>query len=570
MQDNLPLTDPPLAVDDFPDQDPYQHHLSALLFEATQGSWRLPISECSTGRAILRCRRDLQVKILLAALVRRLWQLTPGCPESVARLFLLNELCRKIMRKKLPFENEQLEATLILVSEPTAATELGKSVVHQLEWHGDLTESVRSGLARLRKVLQNVKEHSLGRRTQSLLSRPDPALATAEESPERKRHWRAFLTHARRVPKKLSKRWRTKARALMLQVREEPFAQRLLPWVSQRLERMDREESRLLEGIVCACGELERPAVAEFLDRVATWGYKHVQGKGPRALRLANLALDSLGRMATTESIQYLVAIESEFPYSSSRERANRALLVAQARLSTRLDFIRETGIGDPDPLSRIGKRLTRAHSKLLEIHLRSGESLSGSTWNRRYLSCRVLEQLVRSLLWQADDITQFGTESMPKESKVRLWHPGESNWKEVVHWKAALKLQNIVQPFVQVKRRTFRELPVEKSPVLRQYQFAAIARERWWDLQLVGRARGSTLATLQLNEDQAEFEVVRADPNGPFHKNHTSYRVFLLPPRLKESRPTARHISEVARDWNLFCRAARDDRSSSLPRTAR
>ena len=546
------------AVDGYPDQDPYQHHLSALLLEATEGQWRLPISECPTGKAILRCRRDLQVKILLAALARRLWQLTLGCPESVPRLFLLNELCRVIMRKKLPFNQEQIEAVLTLASEPTAASELGKSIIHQVEWYGTLTESMREALTKLRRVLEHQRDHSLEHRTRNLLSRPDPAIAPAEESPERRRHWRAFLAHARRLPKKLSKRWRGKARALLLQIEEEPFANRLLPWILARVARLNKEERKLLEGVVCACGELKSPEVADFLDQIGTWGYQHVQGKGPRALRLANLALDSLGRMATTDSIRYLVAIESEFPYTSTKERANQALAKASEYLNRPFESVRETGIGDPDPHSRIGKRLVRAHSKILERMLRTGESVSGDSWNRRYLSCRVLRQLAKALLWQSEERTVFGLTTFDAQSEVRLWHPREATSEDVVHWKAFLKTQNIAQPFAQIKRTQFDHLPCQSSPPLRQYQFAALARDRQWHLHLVGRNEGSEVASIKLHGIRAEFEIIRADPRGPYHRNHTSYEVILLPPRLCGEPPLPRHISEVARDWNLFCRVAR------------
>jgi Domain of unknown function (DUF4132) len=549
---------PSKAVDEYPDDDPYQHHLSALLLEATVGQWRLPLSECPTGRAILRCRRDLQVKILIAALVRRLWQLSPGCPESVARLFLLNDLCRTLLRKKLPFKPHQLEAAIILISEPTAAGELGRSMVHQVEWHDIHTEPIREAVAKVRRVFGHIEEHRLGHRSERLLSRPDPALAPAEEAPEKKRHWRALLAHARRVPKKLSKRWRGKARAVMMQIGEEQVATRLLPWLANRLPRMDREEPRLLEGVVSACGELKDRGVASFLDQVATWGYQHLQGKGPQALRLANLAVDSLGRMATLESTQYLVAIEGESPYGSAKKRVHSALANTAQYLNRSFESLRESGIGDPDPLSAIGKRLTKAHTQNLEHKLRTGESLSGESWNHRYLSSRVLRQLARELVWQSGERTTYGLTAFPDHAEVRLWHPREASFEDRIHWKALLKAGGRRQPFPQIKRRIYERLPVQESPILRQYQFAAMARDRDWRLHLVGRSNGSEVASLWLNGAKAEFRVIRADPHGPYHKNHTAYEVLLLPPTLNGESLLPRHISEVARDWNLFCRVAK------------
>ena len=558
MKSDVPTSLEIQVLDGYPDQDSYQRHLSALLLEATEGQWRLPISDCPTGRAILRCQRELQVRILLAALVRRLWQLAHGCPESVARLFLLNELCRTIMKRKLPFEPDQLEAALTLVSEPTAATELGTSVLRQVEWYGPSTESIRDAVAKVRKVFRYLEAHSLNRRAKRLLSRPDPAMAPAEESPEKRRHWRALLAHSRRVPKKLSKRWRGKAKALVMQVGVQPFAQRLLPWVSERATQVRREETRLFEGLVCTCGELKDPKVADFLDRVATWGYRHVQGKGPRALRLANLAVDALGRMATTDSIRFLVALEGEFPYASTKDRADRALTLANGYLNGAYESIREMGIGDPQPESQIGRRLTRAHCKILERMLRSGHSLSGASWNRRYLSSRVLRQLVRTLVWKSRGQAVLGLEMFPHDAKVELWHPREAAFEEVLHWKNVLKKQQMKQPFAQIYRPMFEHLSTEQSPILRQYQFAAIARERGWRLHLVGRSQGSEVATLRLGENLAEFQILRADPRGRYHRNHIAYEVVLNPPKLTGKTLSPRHISEVAKDWNLFCRVAR------------
>lgn len=531
------------SLDHYPYQDSYQLHLSHLLAETKGAVWRPRIKECPIARALLRCKRETQVKILLAALTRRLWQLAGRSPEDLARLYLLTDICRSILRKKLPFKNHQLEALILLVSEPTAASELGNLVLRQLKWQGPLTLCQREALTKLKRVLLHNKEFKAADRASRQLSAAQPVTSTTEAQ-----KWRKVLAHLRRVPSKLSLRWRKRAKGLLLDFGQDVVVHRLLPWFSRNKERLLREEERFVRGLVCACGELSHPEVAKFLDEIVVWAYQHIQGRGPRAARVGHLAISALGRMATTESATYLVALESSSPYTSMQEWVQRAQHNHARYRGLSIQEWKATGLLSPDASSPLGKRLARSFHLELEQQLRSGEWIPREIWSRRAAHCALWRQLADALLWETRSKTSLGPPMTDSPEEIRLWHPAE-HIQEIERWRGVKN-----QPFKQIDRHCFFALPQHPSPPLNQYKFGALARSRGWSCSLVGRHIASTLATINMGHT-VELPVRRADPRGPFHSCGLSKHVILSPPVSKEEL-SARQISELTRDWRLFMTA--------------
>ncbi|MCA9790162.1 MAG: hypothetical protein KC910_00140 [Candidatus Eremiobacteraeota bacterium] len=497
-----------------------------MLEEGIAGGWHLPLEQSPTARAMLRCGRHLQARLVLAALTRSLWQLTPPSPQAVARLFLLRELCRALLRKKLPFEPDELEAALWLSCDASSAKELGPWLLRQVEWVG-ATGRLHPALTRLRGLFEFVGDHPHAARVNNLLSRQEPAIEAAE--PQTERPWRSLLAHARRVPRRLSKRWRKQAHRLLARVGEKAFTSRLLAWVWPRLQRLEHDEPRLLEGLVCLTGELSSPAAVDWLEGVAQWAYTRVQGHGPRAARLGHLAIEALARVGSTPAVQRLVALEAELPYPSAR-------LQVAAALDGLGPNVRVEGIGDPEPDSPLGQRLERAHRQALEWALRSGRPVTGLH------CCRLLRRLSQQLLFLGPNGLEAGLDG------GLLWHPAES---EATGW-------SLSQPFEQLERQVFTHLPEGDSPPLRQHQFAALARRRGWHYALAGRQHRAQRAELELGAARAIIEVRPANPGGPYTRDGMALKVILAAPRL-EGRVLPRHLSETVRDWNLFCRVASD-----------
>lgn len=533
-----------IALSQYPDQSSFQLHLSHLLSVTDGVAWRPKIRECPIARALLRCKRETQVKILLAALARRLWLLAGRTPKDLARLYLLNDICRSILSKKLPFKENQLEATLLLVSEPTAASELGKLVLRQLDWQPPLTQCERVALTKLKRVFVHNKEFKQATRTNRKLSAAQPVQASAETL-----KWKRLLAHLRKVPSKLSLRWRKKAKALLLDFGEDIVLERLLPWFEREKERLLREEERFVRGLVSACGEMKNPQVAELLDRIVQWSFQHIQGRGPRAARVGHLAVSALGRMATKESFTFLVALESSSPYSSLQKWIREAQHSSARYQGLSPTSLRADGLLDPEPNSPLGRRLRRSFCFKLERLLRNGEWISPEVWAKRAEHSKLWLQLAERLVWESKSDMTLG---LPQEEvgPIRLWHPAEHPHDKAV-WKRLVKHQ----PIAQIERKCFHLRPTEQSPPLDQYRFGALARRRWWNYHLVGRRLASTRATLNLGS-RIEMAVRRSGPRGPFHSNGLAKKVVLSPPTW-ETRLSPRQLSEVVRDWQLFLGAA-------------
>lgn len=543
-------------IDGFPESGASQRELSRLLEEGLRDQWHLPVKDCPTGQRLLTQPRDQQVSVLLATLTRSLWELSARGPQAVAGLFLLRELSKELLRRKLPFRPEELAVAVSLICDISGAKELGGAMLRQLAWHEKLTEPVRDSLVRLRRVFEALGRSQQADRAGQLLSRSYSPAPSDEHSEASKRRWQRLLNHARRAPRTLSKRWRRKAQALAREVGEEAIPSRLLPWLEPRLDRLSKEEPRLLAGIICLCGELAEPKVVPWLERVAKWGYRPQQGHGPRAARLANCSLDSLGRIAKPDAVARLVALEGELGYPSARKQVAKALLAAAQVRSLSTREIREKGVGDPAPSSEIGKRLARRYRQRLESSLRAGASLTGASWSRLCWSNRVLRELSSSLLWQSEGLVCLGAQELGECDHLRLWHPAETSPEEATRWTKQLARKRVRQPFPQAHREVYDLLPGRDSPPLCQRQFAALARGRGWQVTLAHHGSRATSATLQLGQVAVSVFVK------PVAKSRTrsgiADRVTLCPPSITGSKPLPRHTSEIVRDWNLFCRVAR------------
>ncbi len=533
--------------DGYPDSSELHRQIDELLVEASDGEgWHRQLEACGVLQRWLLLPREQQVELILALLVRALWHLEGRGTEAVSSYFLLCEVGKRLLARKLPWSEDQLTALVVLVSSPRLAQQLGGSVVQQVRWWGRPSEPVRRALKRLKRA-----GHQLDS-IEPLLRRH--LLLPPTDSPLRQRALRRLMNHARKVPDKISKRWRRKGKALLEEVGWDWTDSDLCPWLLQSLPRIHREHPRLLRGLVTLLGEARSDPVVGVLEEAVRWGYRRIQGHGPRARALAGAAIRSLGWIGNRLSVATLVALGSEIRYPSATE----ALLKALRSQGKSLHTLVEVETADWRPDSEMGRRLWRSHTRRLERCLRTGRSWSLEDWLESYHRSALLGAMARKLVWCCGSHSFAWVEGewrdlqgrlYQPQGEVRLWHPVESDDE----W------QIDDQPFHQVGREIF--YFHQFSPVvLNQYKFAALARRRDWRYRLVGRfGTGLGQAVLELAGCQVWLTVERAWPRGPFSSEGIALQVrlleFLSRPPMKDLPDRIR--SEAIRDLHLFLKVA-------------
>lgn len=132
--------------------------------------------------------------------------------------------------------------------------------------------------------------------------------------------------------------------------------------------------------------------------------------------------------------------------------------------------------------------------------------------WRSRYVDHGLVGVLARRLVWTVADagtstpvigldgelVDVTGTIVSPAPSAtVSLWHPVDEDADDVMAWRRFLEDRRIVQPFKQAHREVYLLTDAERTTdiysnrfaahVLRQHQFAALARGRGWRYALQG-----------------------------------------------------------------------------------
>lgn len=227
-----------------------------------------------------------------------------------------------------------------------------------------------------------------------------------------------------------------------------------------------------------------------------------------------------------------------------------------------------------------------RLRLERLLMHERAWEL---DAWRSRYLDHGLVSVLARRLIWTfTDDERQVsgiwhdgeivGSDGQPlthsTTATIGLWHPVDAEPDEVHAWRRFVEDRQIVQPFKQAHREVYLLTDAEVTTrvysnrfaahVLRQHQFAALARGRGWSYALQGAFDSpDEHATLQLPafDLTATFWVDRPwdsedwNDAGIFNHVLTDQVRFLddhdQPVQLTQV--PVRVLSEVLRDVDLF-----------------
>ncbi len=203
--------------------------------------------------------------------------------------------------------------------------------------------------------------------------------------------------------------------------------------------------------------------------------------------------------------------------------------------------------------------------------------------WQAHYLHHPLRRPVVEALIWEIEGAavlpragrltTLDGADfTPPAGARVRLWHPLLAAPDAVLAWRARIEAAGITQPIRQAHRELYVLTDAERrtetysnrfaAHILRQHQFAALARARGWTFQLIGQwdsdnwpqrplpAHGLTAEYLVQAVDNGE-----ASPSGILIHVATDQLRFLdaerVPVPLAAIDPLL--LSELMRDCDLF-----------------
>jgi hypothetical protein len=169
-------------------------------------------------------------------------------------------------------------------------------------------------------------------------------------------------------------------------------------------------------------------------------------------------------------------------------------------------------------------KVLTAQRDRIERLPL-SERSWSFATWRERYLEHPLLSLLARRLIWRFDerDRAAFGAwhdgalvdagdrrlDWLGDDTRVRLWHPIESDAATVEGWQDWLERHKVTQPFKQAHREVYVLTDAERTTgtysnrfaghILRQHQFQALCQQRGWRYRLQGWFDDYSVPTIEL-----------------------------------------------------------------------
>jgi len=234
-------------------------------------------------------------------------------------------------------------------------------------------------------------------------------------------------------------------------------------------------------------------------------------------------------------------------------------------------------------------ERMLLAQNQRIERLLVSEREWEFDKWRARYLSHPLLAPSVTRLIWhfregerQVAGIWHNGKfidnqerplEWLSSKTLVRLWHPLRQEIQMVASWRRWLEDHQVTQPFKQAHREIYILTDAEQhtatysnrfaAHIIRQHQFAALARERGWTYQLMGAFDSHNTPTLLLPRWDLAAEFWVDSPAG--HEGTSASGIYLhistdqvrfcdltgIPRPLTEV--PALVFSEVMRDVDLF-----------------
>jgi hypothetical protein len=233
-------------------------------------------------------------------------------------------------------------------------------------------------------------------------------------------------------------------------------------------------------------------------------------------------------------------------------------------------------------------EKMLPAQRQRIERLLASEREWEYEKWRQRYLDHPLLADFCRRLIWhfrqddrQASGIWHDGKivddhdqpiDWLSPKTRVRLWHPLGQELETVASWRRWLETHRVTQPFKQAHREIYILTDAERQTdtysnrfaahIIRQHQFAALAKERGWSYRLQGGFDSHNTPTVLLPQWNLAVEFWVGGPGGEemsgagiflhLSTDQVRFRDLEGPPRSLAEVP-ALIFSEVMRDVDLF-----------------
>jgi hypothetical protein len=349
-------------------------------------------------------------------------------------------------------------------------------------------------------------------------------------------------------------------------------------------------------------------ALGEHPDGAGQLGAVKVQLKQPAARAEVDRAIDAAAASLGVSREDFEERLVPDFGLDagarSERVGTHTARLELGARLRFELVFVTDEGralksvpanvkrdhaarLGELKALRKDAQQMLDAQRLRLERLLMHDPQWTLGAWQERYVDHGLLGPLARRLIWRLDDDvsvffrdgawrTADGAEHpVGEHAGVRLWHPAGASGEEVLAWRMALEEWQVVQPFKQAHREVYLLTDAERTTdvysnrfaghIVRQHQFAALARDRGWRYALQGAwDSGDEQGRLPLDayDLEASFWVDRPwDAQDDWNDSGVFNHVLTDQVRFTTARGEDVHLSEVPplilsevlRDVDLF-----------------
>ncbi len=242
------------------------------------------------------------------------------------------------------------------------------------------SEDLSQELLRLQKALTwtaNAAENKLVMKISRLIKGPDliplqpgeawsdQALADIHGMPaEQRETWIDLLAHCQNSgSSKPSQKWITTAKALVEKMGQDDVMKKMLAWFPLvEKPRTQPVEPRyqgsldpnwliidlhadIIRGLVWVCGLFESSDVARSLAVLALSAYKKLPGVGPRAVKIGNACIYSLGEMPGSNGLAQLAILKVKVRFRTALKGIDAALASTARRLGVPADELEEISV---------------------------------------------------------------------------------------------------------------------------------------------------------------------------------------------------------------------------------
>jgi hypothetical protein len=282
-------------------------------------------------------------------------------------------------------------------------------------------------------------------------------------------------------------------------------------------QQVPEDEADYQKGFLWVIGATGDTSLSKDLGDFAEACLKKIPQIGAVSQRVGNACVNVLAIMPGLSAVSELSRLAVRVKYDVAQRLIEKALAEAALANGVSRDDLQAMSVPSTLPPAE-GTKDKKAHKEyqtLLTTQRLRLEGLLGSeaytdaqNWHHWYLDHVVLGEFAKRLIWEIGDKSAIWHETnmvdwagqpveIPANAPIRLWHPIRADLQTVMSWRCWLEDHHIQQPFKQAHREVYLLTEAERAThdisnrfaahVIRQHQFAALAREQGWDFKLMG-----------------------------------------------------------------------------------